>query len=47
MGMASQLITTNSVLNKDITPFYNINKEQNSLAIARKSSIDFLTNALG
>ena len=46
MGMASQLITTNSVLNKDITPFYNINKEQNSLAIARKSSIDFLTNAL-
>lgn len=46
VGLHSQLVKTDTVLNDNLSVYYDIDKEQQMLQTARGESLDFLINAL-
>lgn len=46
VGLKSQLVTTDMNLNDDLTPYYNVEKEQKNLQILRDKSVTFIKGSL-
>ena len=46
LGLSSQLVYTTTILNEEMTPYYDVDREQQCLEQLRKESLDFLNHSL-